>query len=199
MNFTDTQRSVGRPREFDEERALEAAMKVFWSKGFKATSLADLCSAMGLHKGSLYQAFGDKHQLFMKALVHYSDKEMQEVMAVISDTATPLTNLRTIIRIVADMAGRENGCMVVNTMIELGNFDGEAREAILDFGHKRLQKLIGFIAAAKESGEIRAELDPEILAKQLMMSMAGASAMVKGLFGKDEVIAMLQRQIDSWM
>jgi len=56
MNLTAA-RSVGRPREFNEERALEAAMDVFWAKGFKATSLADLCAAMGLHKGSLYQAF----------------------------------------------------------------------------------------------------------------------------------------------
>ena len=52
-------RSVGRPREFDEERALEAAMDEFWKKGYESTSLNDLCCCTGLHKGSLYQAFGD--------------------------------------------------------------------------------------------------------------------------------------------
>ena len=66
-------RSVGRPREFDEEAALEAAMDAFWQKGYEATSLSDLCTCTGLHKGSLYQAFGDKHQLFMRALLHYAD------------------------------------------------------------------------------------------------------------------------------
>ena len=54
-----TSRSVGRPREFDEEAALEAAMDAFWAKGYEATSMADLCNCTGLHKGSLYQAFGD--------------------------------------------------------------------------------------------------------------------------------------------
>lgn len=198
MNSADTQRSVGRPREFDEERALEAAMNVFWAKGFKATSLADLCAATGLHKGSLYQAFGDKHRLFMSALEHYSTSEMAEVMASFSDTNTPLQNLRALIHKVADIAGRENGCMVVNTMVELGNFDGEARQAILDFGRKRLQILTGLIQSAKQAGEVRTELNPEVLAKQLMMSLAGASAMVKGLFGKEEALAMLEGLIDSW-
>ena len=48
-------------------------MDAFWAKGFEATSMTDLCSCTGLHKGSLYQAFGDKHTLFMNALKHYSD------------------------------------------------------------------------------------------------------------------------------
>ena len=68
-----TSRSVGRPREFDEEAALEAAMDAFWAKGFEATSMTDLCNCTGLHKGSLYQAFGDKHTLFLKALKHLSE------------------------------------------------------------------------------------------------------------------------------
>ena len=70
-------RSVGRPREFDEKAALEAAMDSFWQKGFEATSLADLCACTGLHKGSLYQAFGDKHQLFMRALTALRGKRVR--------------------------------------------------------------------------------------------------------------------------
>lgn len=54
---------VGRPRQFDEEQVLDAAMKAFWAKGYESTSLADLVEVTGLHKGSLYQAFGDKHTL----------------------------------------------------------------------------------------------------------------------------------------
>ena len=62
---------VGRPREFDEEQVLDAAMKAFWANGYEATSLADLVSVTGLHKGSLYQAFGDKHSLFIQTLSRY--------------------------------------------------------------------------------------------------------------------------------
>ena len=56
-------------------------MDAFWAKGFEATSMAELCTCTGMHKGSLYQAFGDKHQLFMTALKHYADSEFRETTA----------------------------------------------------------------------------------------------------------------------
>jgi len=63
--------SPGRPRAFDPERALDAALKVFWKRGYAGASLADLTSAMGIHKPSLYAAFGDKSGLFRKAVDRY--------------------------------------------------------------------------------------------------------------------------------
>ena len=62
---------VGRPRQFDVDQTLDAAMRAFWARGYEATSMADLMAATGLHKGSLYQAFGDKHALFIEALKRY--------------------------------------------------------------------------------------------------------------------------------
>ena len=59
---------VGRPRAFDSEKALEKALEVFWRKGYDGTSLADLTEAMGINKPSLYSAFGNKEQLFIKAI-----------------------------------------------------------------------------------------------------------------------------------
>ena len=75
---------VGRPRQFDEDLALDSAMQAFWAKGYEATSLADLMAATGLHKGSLYQAFGDKHSLFIRALNRYLE-EMRSRSAPTSD------------------------------------------------------------------------------------------------------------------
>ena len=62
---------MARPREFDIDHVLNAAMHAFWQRGYEATSLADLMEATGLQKGSLYKAFGDKHSLFMQALNRY--------------------------------------------------------------------------------------------------------------------------------
>ena len=62
---------MGRPRQYDPEIALDAAQMAFWSHGYAGTSVADLCAATGLKKGSLYQAFGDKHALFMQVLERY--------------------------------------------------------------------------------------------------------------------------------
>ena len=64
---------MGRPRQFDEERVLRAIREQFWDAGYAATSLEDLMRVSGLGKGSLYAAFGDKHQLFLRALRSYND------------------------------------------------------------------------------------------------------------------------------
>jgi len=114
MAETSATRSVGRPREFDEDNVLEAAMDAFWNKGYEATSLADLCDCTGLHKGSLYQSFGDKHELFMRALHHYSDKEFREVMAVAFDSDSPLQNVRAVVHKVCESAMDCKGCLVIN-------------------------------------------------------------------------------------
>ncbi len=66
--------SAGRKRTFDEEQALEAAMRVFWQKGYVGTSLSDLTAALGINKPSLYAAFGNKEQLFASALARYGSR-----------------------------------------------------------------------------------------------------------------------------
>ena len=64
--------AIGRPREFDRDAALEAAMLLFWRKGFAATSMSDLCDAMGISSPSLYAAFGSKEALYLEAVEYYA-------------------------------------------------------------------------------------------------------------------------------
>ena len=66
--------TVGRPRAFDMEKALQKALEVFWRKGYEGASLPDLCEAMGINKPSLYAAFGNKEQLFLKAIELYENR-----------------------------------------------------------------------------------------------------------------------------
>lgn len=193
-----SQRSVGRPREFDEEAVLEAAMEAFWQKGFEATSLSDLCSCTGLHKGSLYQAFGDKHELFMRALSHYANKEFHEVMAVATQSDSPLENVKAAIHKICDDAGHEKGCMMINSMVEMAPHDPEVKAALQNFGGQRLGAMAGMLAKAQEAGEIRAELDPHKLARQLMVTLAGSAAMVKGFLEYDDIVENLDDLVDSW-
>ena len=189
-------RAVGRPREFDEDAVLEAAMDAFWSKGYEATSLADLCACTGLHKGSLYQSFGDKHELFMRALNHYSEKEFQQSMAVTSDSNTPLENIRAVIHKVCEGVEDCKGCMVINSMVGLAPHDDEVKTAVNSFGAKRLKIMAEMIGKAQEAGEIRKELDPATLARQLMVTMAGVAATTKSLIGSKDGIALLDGTID---
>ena|SRR5210317_1613857 len=191
-------RSVGRPREFDEERALEAAMDEFWKKGYESTSLNDLCCCTGLHKGSLYQAFGDKHQLFMRSLNHYADREFKEVADVAFQQDSPLDSIRALVRTVCDHAAEGRGCLMINSMVELAPHDPEVKEMLMNEGQRRIQVMTELLTKAQEAGEIRAELDPGMLAQQLMVGLAGAAALVKGLITTEEVMHLLESMIDLW-
>ncbi len=62
---------MARPREFNEEKALDRAMRVFWTQGYEGTSLHDLLGAMGISKSSFYETFGSKRDLFMRSLEHF--------------------------------------------------------------------------------------------------------------------------------
>jgi TetR/AcrR family transcriptional repressor of nem operon len=193
-----TSRSVGRPREFDEEAALEAAMDAFWAKGYEATSMTDLCSCTGLHKGSLYQAFGDKHTLFMNALKHYADTEFRDVAAVAFQSDSPLANIRAAVGKICADAGSDKGCLMINAMVELAPHDEEVKKALKGFGQQRIRVMTDLIAKAQELGEIKAKLAPHKLARQLMTTLAGAATMVKGLLEPEEMSEVMEDLLDSW-
>jgi TetR/AcrR family transcriptional repressor of nem operon len=199
MIATLTRRPVGRPREFDEEQVLAAAMEAFWRKGYEATSLVDLTEATGLNKASLYRVFGDKHQLFMASLKNYADIEFRNTTAVLSDSATPLENLRAIVHKVIEDAGSNQGCLMINSMVEIAPHDPEVSQLLQKFGEERLQALQGMISRAQAAGEVRAELDPGQLARSLMIAFAGSAAMAKGFMPNELIVENLEFLIDSWI
>ena len=198
MVKTRTGRPVGRPREFDEEQVLTTAMEAFWRKGYEATSLVDLTQATGLNKASLYRVFGDKHQLFMSALQNYSDIEFRETTAVISDSASPLTNLRAVVQKVCEDAGSDKGCLMINSMVETAPHDPEVKQLLQEFGTHRLQAIQGLITQAQAVGEVRTELEPHKLAVSLMIAFAGSAAMIKGFMPGAQIEENLKDLINSW-
>lgn len=174
-------------------------MEAFWAKGYEATSVADLCACTGLHKGSLYQAFGDKHTLFMSALKHYADSSFRDVAAVAFRFESPLENLRAAVRRICDEASNEKGCMMINAIVELAPHDPEVRELLRSFANMRIRALAGMIEKAQEAGEISVRQPAEDLARLLMMSLAGAATMVKGVFEPEHLGDSISKLIDSWV
>lgn len=174
-------------------------MDAFWTKGYEATSMADLCNCTGLHKGSLYQAFGDKHSLFMSALHHYADSEFRETTEAAFQLESPLERIRTVVGKICEDAASDKGCMMINSMVELAPHDPEVKAALKAFGEERMQIITETIAQAQALGEIKVQNDPYKLARQLMMTLAGGAAMVKGLLGPDEIAETANDLIDSWV
>ncbi len=174
-------------------------MEAFWKKGYEATSLADLCDCTGLHKGSLYQTFGDKHQLFMRSLEHYAEQTFRNVAVVAFQSDSPLENIRAVVHKVCEDAAQCHGCMMINAMVELAPHDPEVKAAINKIGEKRRRMMTDLIEKAQRAGEIRKGQEPFKLARQLMISIAGVAATAKGFLGQDEGVEILDELIDSWI
>jgi len=88
---------IGRPREFDRDAALEAAMLLFWRKGFAATSMNDLCDAMGVRSPSLYAAFGNKEALYLEAVEHYVRIQGPPVWGKLAEGATARAGIENLL------------------------------------------------------------------------------------------------------
>ena len=185
-------RSVGRPREFDKDAALTAAMDAFWSKGFEATSMADLCACTGLHKGSIYQTFGDKHSLFMQALQHYSETEFNDVAAQAYLYESPLESVRAVMHKVVEHACDGRGCLMINSLVELAPHNDEVLRFLEDFRDVRMRMMQDLIEKAQAAGEINAQQDSEQLAIRLMVVLAGAATAVKGFMTSEQAHAVVE-------
>lgn len=124
---------MARPRQFDEDRALDAAMRTFWEYGYEATSTQDLCTATGLGRSSIYNTFRSKRELFARSLARYLDTMAEAQDAVLEDTSRPpAQRVRALLdKIVSDEFdhrphGRSLGCLGVNSTVELAARDPEA-------------------------------------------------------------------------
>jgi TetR/AcrR family transcriptional repressor of nem operon len=128
---------MGRPRQFDEDAVLAALEATFHERGYHATALSDLVAVSGLHKGSLYGAFGDKHTLFLVVLRRYAARRMLLLDADLEAAATPGDGIRTYLLRQAREAVGGRGCLLANSALELLPGDDEVKSIV-----SRQQRLV---------------------------------------------------------
>ena len=174
-------------------------MDAFWRKGYEATSLSDLCECTGLHKGSIYQTFGSKHELFMRALDHYATAQFNAVAAVGFQSDSPIENLRAIAgKATEDAMATGQGCMMVNSMVELGLHDDDVRMLAEKQRDMRLRVMTDLIRQAQEAGEVNDAVPPDRRARQLLVTMAGIAAATKCVLEPEDAVRVLDDVIASW-
>ena len=170
---------MARPRSFDPETALGAALEVFWTKGFEATSISDLVEAMGIQRGSLYQTFGDKKALFLRALEGYLAQGLAHSDELLASAESPLAGIGQWFQDAMTKCPSRLGCFGVNVTAELSGQDKNVA-AITDGHWKALERvLVRTLSRGQEQGEIRNDLSPEELSRLLLNSLAGAQALGK--------------------
>ncbi|MEV0648031.1 TetR/AcrR family transcriptional regulator [Phytomonospora sp. NPDC050363] len=166
---------MGRPRQFSEERAVDAAMRVFWSQGYEATSTEALCTATGLGRSSIYNTFHSKHDLFARALEHYIQLTAESLTSVLDGEGTVRERLRRLLDvIVADAvdSGRD-GCLGVNSMIELGPRDDAVDAMLRKDKEWRIALLADAVRSGQRDGELAAGMDPVSVAHFVLSVIGG--------------------------
>jgi len=124
---------MARPREFDETAALDAAMECFWRRGYQATSLRDLTASMGLTAPSLYNAFGDKQELFSRALERYLDRTTRDRLRRLEQSLAPEAALRRFFAEIIEHSindRQRKGCFLVNSALEVAPHNAGCRAII---------------------------------------------------------------------
>ena len=161
---------MGRPKAFDPDLALERAIEVFWEHGFEGTAMSDLVGAMEIARQSLYDTFGDKRELFQRAVEHYCARRHEQFQAQLASAASPLAGLREFI---ASMSEPTRGCLLVNTLAEFGQRDAPLATFLREQIDSLEQALIGVLQAAQRAGELPPDQDLPLLAATLANGMHG--------------------------
>jgi TetR/AcrR family transcriptional repressor of nem operon len=165
----------GRPREFDKDTALDAAMALFWRQGYEATSLDDLTRAMDLSRSSFYGCFGSKRDTLMAAIQRYGDQRFAELEKRLAAEPDPGRALRLAVAAIANAGGARDGCFLINCTVELAPHDPEVER----LGRRHLERLEALLAgllarrSGAEAGAVAAR------ARSLLAIAVGASVMHK--------------------
>jgi TetR/AcrR family transcriptional repressor of nem operon len=173
-----------RPKSFDEDAVLDEAVQLFWERGYEGTSLADLEAHLGLGRQSLYNTFGDKQTLFLKALARYEQQVAGETLAQLNAPGAGLEEIRAFFRasvktLTAQERGPRRACLVVNTILERGSQDADT---LLRCNHARTALERTFrraLSNAKSRGELAEGLDVEATATYLVVQNYGLNVLAK--------------------
>ncbi|WP_069167075.1 TetR/AcrR family transcriptional regulator [Nocardia altamirensis] len=170
-----------RPRQFDEERAVDAAVRAFWTAGYDGTSTQDLCEATGLGRSSIYNTFSSKHDLFQQALRRYMTTKNATTFAVLEGDQPAKAKMRTLLQQVAEAPDEDPmGCFVVNSIVELAPRDADVAAALRDDHELRLAALTTVFESGRRAGEIDKAKDAQALAHFMIATISGMRVAARG-------------------
>ncbi len=180
-------------KSFNEELALEKAMHVFWKKGFKATSIADLIQGTGVNRSSLYNAFGGKQALFERVLVKYDRDRRRARLTDLEAKNKPKQAIYDFFdAIVADTLADEEkkGCFLINSASEISNHDDHVA-GIIKNGLREIEAFFRrCIEVGQVRGEVRTDLNPEVTAKSLLGKLVAIRVLGRGALTDDALLTI---------
>lgn len=167
--------------QFNRDEAVEAAVKVFWRKGFTGTSMEDIKQATGINESSLYNTFGNKEALYKEALARYRNMVMDN-FASLPNLERPRETVGQVIQWLAQLATTEEGaagCMLMNSAMELGAEYQEIADYARETYAEIEQWLYVTVKRGQELGEFSADRDPRALARYFSFNIQGLFAVAR--------------------
>jgi AcrR family transcriptional regulator len=190
----------GRPREFDMDDALAAALSVFWRKGYEGASLTDLTNAMGISRPSLYAAFGNKEQLFRQALDLYET----EKMAYVSEALAKPTSRAVAEHLLTKALERQasvcdpRGCLGVVSAMQCGDEAQSIRAEVQARGKAANDALIARFERARAEGDLPPQVTPEGLARLLSAINQGLAMQASAGATAEELRILVETALECW-
>ena len=169
-----------RTKDFEPQEALDAAMYLFWRKGYEAASMRELLDAMSIGRGSFYDTFGDKHALFLAALDRFREVRtswIEEVLEGAGLEGIEVVFRRTVDGLVAPEVRR--GCLLANSAVELAPHDPEVAGRIYRYVSRMEDTFEDALTRARKTGEIPADSDPKALARFLVNTLHGLRVLAR--------------------
>ena len=200
MKQTKTARALGRPRSFETGKALDAAMKVFWCKGYEGASLSNLTKAMGINRPSLYAAFGDKESLFRKVLDRYDSGPAAYVQEALNQL-TARAAIEKLMEGAADVAtasGNPRGCLFVQSALACGDkAEGIRNDLILrrDAGEKAVRLRL---KRAQAEGDLPRDANTADLARYVVTVIQGIAVQAAGGATRNELRRVIENALRAW-
>ncbi|MCW8098414.1 MULTISPECIES: TetR/AcrR family transcriptional regulator [Streptomyces] len=192
--------SIGRPRGFDADEALERAMLVFWRHGYEGASTANLTNAMGISTTSMYAAFGNKEKLFRKALERYTEgpsgyvtQALEEPTALAVAAALLAGTVRT-----TTCPANPHGCLGVQGALTVSDSGQEVRDLLVDWRNDGYAHLRERFQRAVDEGDLPADTDPGLLARYVTTFGYGIAVQAASGVGRDELQEMADAALRNW-
>ena len=192
--------SKGRPREFDTERALAAALRVFWRRGYEGASMAELTAEMGIAKPSLYAAFGNKEELFKKALDLYEREKLIYTAEALEEPTSRRMAERLLLGALDMQTSSSNpkGCMGVINSMPCGPEASSIRECVLERQESSRLALIDRLERYRREGDLPDDVDPETLARYITAVVQGLSLQASAGASRTELRNLVDLAVRAW-
>lgn len=173
---------MARTKVFDEEVVLDKAMNLFWQKGYNATSAQDLVEGLGISRSSLYDTYGDKHSLFVKALKQYRKERIDDTIKNAGTTEDVEAYIKSLFEFVKNEALQEDrarGCFMVNSAVELAPVDIEIAAIVNSIMRDFEDAVCRAIKKGQDTGIFTAGYPARSLARFIFNSLSGLRVSVK--------------------